>query len=445
MPEKKTSIINVLFVFLMSSAIIYAAFTGKMQNITDSGFQAAKDAVTLSISLIGITSLWLGLIRILEAGGFMKKMASTIRPLTCKIFKDVPPDHPAMSAIVLNISANMLGLGNAAIPLGIKAMIELNKLNPIKGVATNAMCLFLTINASGVTLFPLGIISVRAAAGAGRPAEVFLPILLATIASTIIGVCFSLFLANRDFRYINQAECAKRNKAPSVSMLSNCSGTRKTEDFKYLTTQAGKGGKLVSFAFFFLFGSALFFNLYTSSSRSLFSLNDLFSFWIMPGLIMIIFCYGLQSGVLIYEAMVDGAKQGFKIAVRIIPFLVVILVAIAMFRVSGAMGLFVDIISPVAACINMPADAVPMAIIRPLSGSGAFGIMAALVRENPNSYSSFVASTMQGSTETSFYILAVYFGSVGIVKIRHALLASLLADVSSMVFSCLICSFMWQG
>ena len=439
MKQKKTSAINIVFITLIGGSIIFASFNGKMQEITDASFQSAKDAVNLSISLIGIMALWLGLIRVLEAGGLMKTLSHIIKPVMSRLFKDVPPDHPAMSAMLLNMSASMLGLGNAATPLGIKAMIELNKLNPFKGVATNAMILFLAINTSAITVFPLGVIGLRTAAGSERPADIFLPTLIATTCSTFVGVFIALWLAKRDKQYLKKFNKfrfkyklnEKKDIYEHINILDNI-------EKKYLHLQKGVSSfnKLISWILISFLILAIIIGIYNSETILIFIVEELISFWLMPFLVMSIICYGINRGVLIYEAVTEGAKQGFNIAIKIIPFLVAILVAIGMFRASGAMDILVSILSPITNFIGMPPDTLPMALVKPLSGQGAFGVMSSLLQRDPNSKSAFVASVMQGSTETTFYVLAVYFGSIGITKIRHALIAALCADVTGILMAC---------
>lgn len=430
MDKNKSSAINHLFVFFILGAILFAAFTGKMQHITDASFASAKGAVKLAIGLVGVMALWLGLVRILEAGGLMVSLARLLRPVMVRLFPDVPAEHPAMSAMILNMSANMLGLGNAATPLGIKAMMELDKLNPFKGTATNAMCLFLTINTSSVTLLPLGVIGVRAAAGADLPAAIFLPTFMATVASTIVGISAALWLGRRDKAYLHdfsQAKLEYENDQQSEDTVVQ-------DDYSHLVIKPHPIQKMLVIFIYLVLGAAIIWHFVERGE----SASQFVTYWLMPVLMLMIITYGMFRGVKIYEAVTEGAKQGFEVAVRIIPFLVAILVAIGMFRASGAMELLATMLQPITGLISMPADVLPMAIVRPLSGSGAFGVMSALVEADPNSYSAFVASVMQGSTETTFYVLAVYFGSVGITKIRFAITAALLADFTGIITASLV-------
>ena len=441
--DPKISPINVVFVAFVMGAILFAGASGQMQAAADASIAAAKGAVTLAIGLIGIMSLWLGFVRILEAGGMMRQLARLVRPLMVRLFPDVPAEHPAMSAMILNISANMLGLGNAATPFGIKAMVELNRLNPLPGMATNAMCLFLAINTSSVALLPLGVMGVRAAAGSTRPFEMFVPTLIATLASTLVGVAVATWWGRRDVEYRWQIAEAK---PPETDTGSEAAETETSEpDYSHLVGQPGATGKRLAIAGLILLAGAAVYQGAVADSLPAFLQNRFASYWLMPVLIFLIFSYGLARGVRIYEAVTEGARQGFDIAVRIIPFLVAILVAIRMFRASGAMELLTSVLNPITGLIGMPGEALPMALVRPLSGSGAFGVMAELIEAAPDSYTAYVASTLMGSTETTFYVLAVYFGAVGVSRIRHALLAGLSADITGIVVASLTCRLLWTG
>ena len=441
--DPKISPINVVFVVFVMGAILFAGVSGQMQAAADASIAAAKGAVTLAIGLIGIMSLWLGFVRVLEAGGMMRQLARLVRPVMVRLFPDVPAEHPAMSAMILNISANMLGLGNAATPFGIKAMVELNRLNPFPGTATNAMCLFLAINTSSVALLPLGVMGVRAAAGSMRPFEMFVPTLVATLASTFVGVAVATWWGRRDAEYRQQLAQAQPLDADSGDdAVDEETGE---PDYSHLVGQPGSAGKRLAIAAVVLLAAAAVYRGAIAESLPDFLQNSFASYWLMPVLIFLIFSYGLARGVRIYEAVTEGARQGFDIAVRIIPFLVAILVAIRMFRASGAMELLTSVLNPVTRLIGMPGEVLPMALVRPLSGSGAFGIMAELVEAAPDSYSSYVASTLMGSTETTFYVLAVYFGAVGVSRIRHALLAGLSADITGVVVASLTCRLLWTG
>lgn len=414
-------------------ATVVAAYNGKMTEITEASFEGAENAVTLAIGLIGSMALWLGIISIVEAAGGMKIIARFIYPLMVKLFPDIPPSHPAMSAIILNIAANALGLGNAATPMGLKAMTEMDKLNPEKGTATDSMCLFLAINTSSVTLIPIGVITIRASAGVTNPGDIILPTFIATCCSTIAAIIAAKFLASKQtMPSLNQSI------SPEYLEENNLiNGEEKSSEL----APPGKISKLVFASLIGAFLGAVIYHLNLQGISYIFSLNFLESLsnWLLPILICSFLLFGYFRGVKVYETMTEGAKDGFEVAVRIIPFMVAIFVAIGMFRASGALDILAAILSPITNLIGIPVEALPMALIRPLSGSGAFGIMSEIVTNKPSSFLSYLVSTMQGSTETTFYVLAVYFGSVGIKKTRYALPAALFADAVGILTSVIMC------
>ncbi len=470
-PSKKTGssqIMSYVFVFFIVLSVLFAAFAteeptleqlkklsdlpgaldakSRMQAVSVASFAATKNAVNLAIGLIGMMAFWLGLFKILEVGGFLKTIALKLKPILSRLFPDIPPDHPAMGAMVMNMSANMFGFGNAATPFGLKAMQELEKLNPFKGTATNAMIMFLAINTSNIALLPLGVIGLRVSAGAGDPAGIILPSLCATACSTIFAITIALFLAKKDSAYRQEYAEAIKEKADELARIEKEDDVKVSENEKFLTEPTCISR---SFAIIFLFTLLaaflyrLFIPLFTGQIEGTFSnsvLNflrlEFASFWLLPTLMILIISYAFYNGIRIYDTIVDGAKQGFELAVRIIPFLVVILVAVGMFRASGAMDAFIWLLSPLTDLIGMPADVLPMAVIRPLSGSGAFSVLSSIVAQDANSYSSFLASVLNGSSETTFYVLAVYFGSVGIYKIRHAVIAALACYVIGVLAAC---------
>jgi spore maturation protein SpmA len=436
--KEKPSAINIIWLSMIVLATVTAAFTGKMDAVTKASFDSAKSAVTLAIGLVGPMALWLGIMKVAEAGGLLKIIARAVRPVMVRLFPDVPHDHPAMSAMIMNMAANALGLGNAATPMGIKAMQELDKLAAEKGTATNAMCLFLAINTSGVTLLPLGVITVRAAANAASPAAILIPSILATLCSTLVAIAAAKILAGRD-RFAVPA--AVGGQAPADGGQTGPADGPGEELFR-----PGRAGRTYIWLLLAAFGVAMVYRLALNEngfSLSASTLNDL-SGWLIPMLIAFFLIFGYLRGVKVYETITEGAKEGFTTAVRIIPFMVAIFVAIGMFRASGAMDLLILWLSPVTALVGMPAEALAMALMRPLSGSGAFGIMSEMVSQAPDSFLAFLVSTMQGSTETTFYVLAVYFGSVGIKRTRHALPAALCADAAGIAASVFICNA-WFG
>jgi len=434
---------NGVWLFLVLVSITVAAYTGKMQEVVEASFESAKSAVTLAIGLVGAMALWLGLMKVAEKGGLMVLVARAIRPAMIHVFPQIPPEHPAMSAMVMNISANALGLGNAATPMGLKAMMELDRLNPVKGRATDAMCMFLAINTSNVTLLPLGVMAVRASAGSAQPAAIIVPTLLATFCSTIVAILAARFLAkaSKDPDPLSlDLEAVKSDVTPSEISSATQSNPEPNSVVEESADHSGPGpvGRWICWGFTAAFVAGLLLRFVQADSM-LEAGKEVISFWLLPMIMGGLLMFGYLRGVGVYEAATEGAKEGFQVAVRIIPFLVMILVAIGMFRASGAFDIMVRILSPGISLIGMPPEALPMALMRPLSGSGAFGIMSEVVSQAPNTFGAFLVSTMQGSTETTFYVLAVYFGSVGITRARHALSAALLADAAGVLGALAFC------
>jgi spore maturation protein SpmA len=420
-------VMNFLFFLFVAGGVLTAAGSGGMKEISEQSFESAKSAVQLAISLIGIMAFWLGMMKILESAGVVRGLARVIAPFLGFLFRDVPKGHPAMGAMVLNVSANMFGLGNAATPFGIRAMEELQKINPKKEMASHAMCLFLAINTSSVALLPLGVIGVRAAAGAADPAGIWIPTMVATLASTCAGVIACLIFRSRS---------AEVHSVDEVEISGEVveDGPPDTK-FHFTPSPAIRIISLSVIAGILLLSVS---GLFSSEGPLEFIKNEFSSFWFMPLLMLLIVAYGMFKGVRVYDAAVEGAKDGFTVAVRIIPFLVVILVAIGVFRSSGALGYIASFISPLTMFFGLPAEVLPMAILRPLSGSGAFAVMSEMISRDPDSYESFVASVLMGSTETTFYVVTVYFGAVGIMKFRYAILCGLIADFAGILSGSLI-------
>lgn len=402
---------------------------GAMEQLSKAMIDSAGSAVELAIGLIGVMTLFLGLMKVAEAGGLLRIIAGLIRPLMIRLFPDVPPDHPAMGAMILNLSANVMGLGNAATPFGIRAMQELNRLNPHEGTATNAMVLFLAINTSSVTLLPTGVIALRAAAGSADPAGILPTTLFATFCSTLVAV-FTAKTLQRFFK----PPLGTPAVAPKSLILPETKDPSSEETFEPETSYPSwvscivLGLIILLIPLTILFGKAL-------------------SPWVMPCLMVGFLVFGLVRKVPVYETFVEGAKEGFQVAVRIIPYLVAILSAIGMFRASGAMDVLVHTLGRWTQVIGLPPEALSMALLRNLSGSGAYALLASIIRDpniGPDSYTGYLVSTLQGSTETTFYVLAVYFGAVQIKRIRHALAAGLTADLFAVLASVLICSLLYR-
>ncbi|MFU8838708.1 MAG: nucleoside recognition domain-containing protein, partial [Thiohalomonadaceae bacterium] len=371
-----------------------------MEALSSAMIDSAGGAVELAIGLVGVMTLFLGLMKVAEAGGLLVILARLIRPLMTRLFPEVPANHPAMGAMILNISANALGLGNAATPFGIRAMQELDKLNPHKGTASNAMVLFLAINTSGVTLLPTGMIALRASAGSLDPAAILPTTLFATACSTVFAILAALFF--RRFFPLGPAPASVQMPAPIVAPAVTRPDTASTTDAPSESASAeqpdtheydDRGYPLwVSFAA--LLAVAALIPLTILHGRVI-------SPWILPGLMFGFLLFGVLRKVPVYESFIEGAKDGFQVALRIIPYLVGILVAVGMFRASGALDILVNGIGRWTMAWGMPPEALPMALLRPLSGSGAYGVAASIMNDpaiGPDSYTGFLVSTLQGST-----------------------------------------------
>jgi spore maturation protein SpmA len=369
-------------------------------------FDSAKKAVLdVVLPLVGAMSFFLGLMKVMEKAGGLAVVAKLVRPIMVPLFPEVPANHPAMSAMILNIAANMLGLGNAATPFGLKAMAELERLNPVKGTATNAMCLFLAINTSGVTLLATGVVAVRKTLGSADAEAVIPTTLFATMCSTVCAVGFAK-LAER---------WSGSTGAPVVDVaVADGEGTESYPLWVSVT--------VFGTLFAFLFANLVW--------------GQVLGPWILPLLVLGFLTWGALAKVPVYEAFVEGAREGWDTAVRIIPYLVAILGAVGMLRGAGAIALFSRVVGPWTEPFGMPAEALPMALLRPFSGSGANALMMSILQEHgPDSYLGYLVSTLQGSTETTFYVLAVYFGSVGIKNVRHSMAAGIVADVAGAIGS----------
>lgn len=397
---------------------------------------SAESAVTLAIGLVGVMALFLGLMKVAEKGGLLTIIARALRPLLTRLFPDVPAEHPAMGAIILNLSANVLGLGNAATPFGIRAMQQLDRLNPHKGTATNAMVLFLAMNTSSVTLLPTGVIALRASAGSMDPAGIVPTTLFATICSTTVAI----FMAKLLQRYWRMPDApAEAPRAEQSFMPEELKESEPEDESDEQWPSEAPPGYPLWVSVLVLGGIAALVPLTVIYGRVI-------APWIIPGLIVTLLGFGALKRVRIYEVFVEGARDGFAVALRIIPYLVAILVAVGMLRESGALELLIEPLSRVTSLVGLPGEALPMALLRPLSGSGAYGVLASIIQDpaiGPDSYTGYLVSTFQGSTETTFYVLAVYFGAVQIRRIRHALAAALTADVAGIMAAVAVVAWLY--
>lgn len=376
-------------------------------DIMNSSFSQAAFAFEVSIGLTGILSLWLGIMKIGERGGVTESMGRLISPFFSRLFPGIPKGHPAFGSIFMNISANMLGLDNAATPMGLKAMQQMQELNPKKDTATDAMIMFLVLNSSGLCLIPVSIMMYRAQGGAANPTDIFIPILLATAIATLVGLT---------------ALCFKQRIRMDRVIWS------------WLLSIAAA---VALIAWFFMSLPAEKVSLYST-----FGANFL--------LFSVIICFivaGIRKRVNIYDTFIEGAKEGFKTAVTIIPYLVAILVAIGMFRASGALDIFTGWVESLVNWMGFDSrwvGALPTMLMKPLSGSGSCAMMLDVMKANgADAFVSRLAGAVRGSTDTTFYILAVYFGSVGVMKTRYAAGYALLADITGAVAAVAVAYIFW--
>lgn len=387
----------VAFVIAILKLVIFQDYE-VFPNIVNSTFEMSKLGFEISIYLTGVMALWLGLMKIGEEGGMVKILSRVLGPFFTKLFPDIPRDHPATGSIIMNFSANMLGLDNAATPLGLKAMKEMQNLNGTPDTASNSQIMFLVLNTSGLSVIPLTVMLDRSILGAENPTDVFLPILLATFCSTIVGL-------------ITVAVYQK------INLLD-----------KTILTYLG-------ILTLFIAGIVYYFN--SISQEQLQLVSSVASTFIIFSFIIAFLALGVRKGINLYETFIDGAKEGFQIAVKIIPYLIAILVGIGVFRESGALDYLVRGISALVAFTGLNTDfveALPTAIMKPLSGGAAKGMMIETMdTHGADSFVGRMASIFRGATETTFYIIAVYFGSVNIKKTRYAVTAGLIADLAGII------------
>jgi spore maturation protein SpmA len=448
-------VLNYIWLTLVLLAVAIGGWNDRFKDVTEGALDGAKTAVTIALGLIGIMALWLGVMRLAERAGLVQRIARGLRPIMRRLFPDVPPEHPAMGSMVMNMSANMLGLGNAATPLGLRAMRDLELLNPQPGVATNAMCTFLAINTSSVQLVPATAIAILAASGSTRPTAIVGTALLATLCAATVAIISVKLLEKLPIFRISpsiqrtkiEQDFEKAEIKEEVGINDPGYGVALQEPQRRLSTL----GLIALIALVLLF-LALFLRMVTpiwfgipvapdAAAQNLFvrSVNAL-SILAIPFLLSFFPLYAAARGVKVYDEFVEGAKESFGVILKIIPFLVTMLVAIGMFKGAGGIDLLSRLLSPILTPLQFPTDLLPLALMRPLSGSATLALLTDIVhRLGPDDLVSLTAATIYGSTETTFYVAAVYFGAVGIKQTRHAIPAGLLADLAGVIASVIIC------
>ena len=450
------AVLNYIWLALVLLAVAIGGWNDRLKEVTGGALDGAKTAVTIALGLWGIMALWLGVMRLAERAGLVQRIAWGLRPLMKRLFPDVPQDHPAMGSMLMNMAANMLGLGNAATPLGLRAMRDLESLNPRPGIASNAMCTFLAINTSSVQLIPATAIAILAAAGSARPTVIVGTAFFATLCAASVAVLSAKFFERLSF--FQPRREARENKEPKRTSQRDLP-TKSTEKFAFdddslseppLSRPAPWG--LIALVLLTVFFVMLFFRMVMPDlfrlpmptdpalQNAFARMVNALSILAIPFLLSFFPVYAAARGIKVYDEFVEGAKEAFNVITRIIPFLVTMLVAIGMFKGAGGIDLLTKLLSPILTPLNFPTDLVPLALMRPLSGSATLALLTDVVhRLGPDNITSLMAATIYGSTETTFYVAAVYFGSVGIKQTRHAIPAGLLADLTGVIASVIIC------
>lgn len=455
--------LNYIWLAFLLIAILVGGFTGKLPELTKAAFETAESAVMkIALPLVGIWAIWLGIMRLAEQSGLVNLLARALKPIMRRLFPDVPEEHPAMGAMVLNMAANMLGLGNAATPLGLRAMAHLERLNPHPGVASNAMCTFLTINTASIQLIPTTAIGILAVAGSTNPTAIVPSAFLATLCSATAGVFAAKLLERLPvFRIRPTAPAAPEAEKSTIETPGEALAVEKIE-----VKQMPAWGPLTLWAYYAAFAAMFVMLAFRDPLQAAFSsigwhlpptpsdmagksigIRMLYSVAILavPFLLSFFPLYAALRGVRVYEQFVEGAKESFATAMRVIPFLVAMLVAIRLLREAGVIQLLTNALRPMLSAVGMPSELLPMVLMRPLSGSATQGIFVELINVvGPDSLTGRMAATIYGSTETTFYVLAVYFGSVAIRQTRHAIAAGLTADSIAVAASLAFCHLLFR-
>jgi spore maturation protein SpmA len=443
--------LNYIWLGLMVCAVLIGGWNGQLKAVANGSLDWANIAVVnIAFTLIGVMALWLGIMRLAERSGLVALVARALRPVMRWIFPEVPAEHPAMGAMLMNIAANMLGLGNAATPFGLRAMKDLESLNPRPGTATNAMCTFLAINTSGIQLVPVTAIAILVANKSTNPTAIVGTSLICTACAAVAGVLMAKFLSHLPGFRLSPVTTSRSGASEAQPPAAEAvQANEPAEPLKWW----GKAAVTVFLLFFaWLFLRLMFPDVFKWPAATEPAEANLFvrllgavSLLAIPFLLSAIPLWAAVRRVKVYDEFVDGAKEGFNVAVRIIPYLVAMLVAVGMFRAAGGIDWLSRVLAPVFGLIGFPPDLLPMVLVRPLSGTASLGFFTELVKTcGPDSLIARMGGTIYGSTETTFYVLAVYFGSVAIKRTRHALLAGLTADFVSVVMAVIVCRMVFR-
>ena len=471
--------LNYIWLGLMVLAVVVGGINGQLDQVVTGGFNTARSMVMdIALPLVAIMVIWLGLMRLAERAGWVSVLARALRPILRWLFPEVPADHPAMGSMVMNIAANMLGLGNAATPLGLRAMADLQTLNPAPGTATNAMCTFLAINTASIQLIPATAIGILAVAGSKNPTVIVGSAILATICAQIVGLTavkaleklpmFRLRMGSTGDLPVPSGDPPDGTVA-TPRTIQNVSNTNQPSSLPVYGSPALPIAPLTAWGkalliLFVLFFAYLFVALMCPglglaglSPETVGSVGG--GAWIrtiktisllaVPFLLAFFPLYAALRGIKVFEEFVEGGKEGFPVILKIIPYIVAMMAAVGMFRAAGGIAMLASIFAPVLQLLHVPPEILSLAFLRPLSGSGSIAVLSDIVKTyGPDHLNSLTAATILGSTETTFYVLAVYFGSVGIRRTRHAVIAGLLADTAGILASIVICRWMfaeWRG
>jgi spore maturation protein SpmA len=466
--------LNYIWLGLIALAVLIGGLHGNLSDVGDSAVDGAKTAATLAMTLVAVMTMWLGLMRLADKAGLVKLLGRAIKPILLFLFPEIPPNHPALGSITLNVAANILGLNNAATPLGLRAMSELESLNKHPGVATNAMCMLLAINTSGITLIPVSVLALLAAYHGKNPTQIIGTSLAATTVAHIfaIGTCKLLERTRWSRRQLEAPIDSPQVREIHASVLEGAEVEERAERADAtLPWVPGSRWILAGFCGVFVgmvlgvafpevarwfaarFGELIpYFANPAATSQTvppeiahkffLWRLVETLSMLVLPWLILLFPLYAAMRRIPVYEEFVEGAKEGFNVILRVFPYMVGMLVAVFMFRTAGGLDLFRTIVSPVTNLIHFPSELVPMAIIRPFSAPAALGFLADLIKDphyGPDNLITLMGCTLYGCSETTFYVIAVYFGSVGIRKTRHAIPAGIVADIVGPIAAVIIC------
>jgi spore maturation protein SpmA len=456
--------LNIIWLGLILVSVLLGGFTGRIDAVGAGAIDSAKNGVILAGNLLAVMTLWLGMMRLATDAGLVHKLGRALRPALSWLFPEIPKGHPALGAITMNFTANLLGLDNAATPLGLRAMEELQSLNPTPGVATNAMCMLLAMNTSNLTLIPTTVIAVLISVHAPNPTAIIAPTLLATAIAHAAAIGAAKLLENSPAYRLKAALAAVppepgRPSAPPPGPRSPEAAAgllfERAETAEDKLRPMIRGGRLA------LLGAGLVFlamlavvafpelvgrpvDAAESARFGLWRLLDGLSKLAIPWLVLIFPLYAALRRVPVYETFVEGAREGFGVAVRIIPYIVGMFVAIGMLRASGGMDMIGALLKPAAHLVSIPPEILPMALIRPFSSAAALGVLGDIARHYPpDSLPVLIAATLYGCSETTFYVIAVYFGAVNIRKTRHAIPAGIVADVVCPLAAVIVCNAMF--